>query len=162
MILREFTKRCRESNVSVDAFIREITEENEQHEYFHQCMELRGRMTDLHTQIIEHQMPEPVEQLPEKTLREFCTNNPILDMSAEDCLKAIEAVQHGEALRTLHEIISYRKSGSKIHVLWLWGKASTGKSFFIRHLREIFAATEVQWKGDYLPQAEQTKPELKT
>ena len=47
-------------------------------------------------------------------------------------------------------------------MLWLWGQASTGKSYFIRRIREIFASSEVQWKGEYLPDTEVTRPDLKT
>ena len=37
-ILRDFTKSCRENGMSVDSFIKKITDENEDHEYFHQCI----------------------------------------------------------------------------------------------------------------------------
>ena len=76
-ILRDFTKCCRENGMSVDSFIKKITDENEDHEYFHQCIELRERMNNLRTQILEYQTPEPEEELPEVTLRNFCDNNPI-------------------------------------------------------------------------------------
>ena len=102
MILREFTNSVRKTGLSVDAFMKSIYEVHEDDEYYHQCIILRERMINLHKQITEHQTPEPVEQLPEDTLREFCDNNPIdPDMTPEECLQAIDAVRHGEALRTL-------------------------------------------------------------
>ena len=49
-----------------------------------------------------------------------------------------------------------------MHVLWLCGKASAGKSYFIRRLRKIFASSEVAWKGEYIPSSNHTRPEIKT
>ena len=72
-------------------------------------------------------------------------------------------MNHGEALRTIHKVlIKYRREGNKVHVIWLWGQASSGKSYLIRRLREIFASVEVAWKGEYLPATKMTRPEIAT
>ena len=45
-------------------------------------------------------------------------------------------------------------------MLWLWGNASTGKSYFMRRISKIFASTEVAWKGEYLPAKGVSRPEI--
>jgi nicotinamide riboside kinase len=50
----------------------------------------------------------------------------------------------------------------KKKVLWIGGKASAGKSFFIRRLREIFSGDEVTWRGEYLPVRYSTRDDIKT
>lgn len=46
--------------------------------------------------------------------------------------------------------------------MWLTGDANTGKSMFIRRLRQIFATDEVDWRGVYLPVKTKTNPLVKT
>lgn len=50
----------------------------------------------------------------------------------------------------------------KVKVLWIGGKASTGKSLFICRLREIFGSEEVSWRDNYLPPIKKFRPELVT
>ena len=90
------------------------------------------------------------------TLERFCDENPLdPDTTSQQCLDAIEKVHHGNALRAILKILLTERS--KVHVLWLWGEASVGKSYFIRKLRQIFASSEVAWHGEYLPAKDHTR-----
>jgi len=138
-------------------------EDHEDTEYHYQGVCLKDELETVYRNIVELKTPDPVEQAPETTLMEYCKKYPIdPDMTPEDCLKAIDAVHHGEALRAIHKILSFRKSGSKVHVLWLWGQVSTGKSFFSRKISQIFSSMEVQWRGEYLPSMSSTMPHIST
>jgi hypothetical protein len=81
-----------------------------------------------------------------------------------ECLKAINEVNHGRALRAVFRFLirdmSPELKGSKKKVLWIGGPPSTGKSFFIRRLRKIFAGDEVDWRGEYLPVRISNRPEI--
>ena len=109
--------------------------------------------------------PEPVEQLPQATLKAYCENNSCA-LDPLQCLKAINAVHHARALRVVWRLLikdmQPESKGSKTKVLWIGGLPSTGKSFVTRRLRQIFSGDEVDWRGDYLPVRVSNRPDLHT
>ena len=50
----------------------------------------------------------------------------------------------------------------KKHLIWIMGKPDSGKSSFIRRVRKIFGADEVDWRGIYLPVRKRSNPTIKT
>jgi len=107
------------------------------------------------------EMPEAKEELPADTLRKYCAEHTAA-LEPADCLRAIERAHHGCALRSVCRLLIKDWQSTKKHVLWLAGRASTGKSFFIRRLSPILGTKEVAWRGDYLPEQSTSRPELKT
>ena len=117
-------------------FIRDLEAEFEDEEYYFNAVKLKPELENLYTAILEVETPDPIEESPESTLRKYCEDNAIdPDSNPADCLKAIDDVHHGEALRQAWELlIGNERKKSKKHVLWLCGTASAGKSYFIRRL----------------------------
>ena len=90
-----------------------------------------------------------MEESPLDTLRQYCETNSI-SVSPVECARRINGARHGKALRSLWRLIIEKKR-TKVHVAWLYGVASSGKSMLVRRLREIFGGDEVDWRGQYLP-----------
>ena len=77
-----------------------------------------------------------------------------------DCVKLVNNAGHGRLLRAVFNTLLSKKT--KKRTVWITGVASSGKSMFIRRLREIFASDEVDWRGVYLPVKKRYNMQVKT
>lgn len=123
-----------------------------------------GDLDTYYQRIKNVQTDPPRVENPWATLKEFCESNSVA-IEPHDCLRAINKVYHARALRSAWRLL-IRDMGPdskcrKIKVLWMGGKASSGKSLFIRRLRSIFSGDEVTWRGEYLPTRYANRPDLK-
>ena len=92
---------------------------------------------------------KPLWELPRDTLGQYCETHSV-SVSPIACARRISRARHGRALRSIWRLIIEKKRG-KVHVGWLYGVASSGKSMLVRRVRQVFAGDEVDWRGQYLP-----------
>jgi len=123
-----------ESKIEPKKFFNDLKEKYEDFDYIFQAVQLKDKLETTYKSITEWETPDPIEECPQDTLRKYCDENAIdPDMTSLDCLNAIDKVHHGDALRSAWKL--FKDKRNKVHVLWLCGKASVGKSYFIRRLR---------------------------
>ena len=71
------------------------------------------------------------------------------DTEMLDSIRLVNDAGHGRLLRATYSTLLGEPT--KKRTVWVTGVANSGKSMFIRRLRDIFASDEVDWRGVYLP-----------
>ena len=79
--------------------------------------------------------------------------NTAIDAKEIDCLRKVAKAGHGKIVRDFTRLMFGDRT--KQRTLWISGVANSGKSMFIRRVRNIFASHEVEWRGQYNPVREQ-------
>ena len=74
-------------------------------------------------------------------------------MSGRDCLELVAGAGHGKIIRDFTRLMFGERT--KQRTLWISGTPNSGKSMFVRRVRNLFASHEVDWRGVYLPVREQ-------
>ena len=105
--------------------------------------------------------PVPTWKDPLATLKNFCKGFTAA-CSPTECVKRVNEAKHGLALRQVYRLFFKNRGKTKKHVVWMHGVANSGKSQFIRRLREIFGVDEVDWRGEWLPVRQRSNAHIKT
>ena len=91
----------------------------------------------------------------EEAMHIYLDENPLPD-DGTDYVKIIRDAGHGECLDAIYKIFFERKDPKK-NLVWLYGKANSGKTSLIKALEKIFCAQDFNFQDKYCTLQEPTK-----
>lgn len=83
-----------------------------------------------------------------ETLDSYLLDNPLREVTGEECVKMISEAGHYNILKAVHDIF-FKREDKKKRLVWLHGPRNTGKSSFIGLMEDIFATRQFNFKQAY-------------